>query len=137
MRILAHRLIWITLVSVFFFLTITALAAGPALVQQTAAAASATASTFSLSFPANTNTGDLILVAFDYNTSATPSSVSDSQGNVFTAVGNQLTSPGGTRSRVYYAKNIKGGTDTVTVHLSANSGYIELYLTEYTRVDQT
>jgi len=88
MRILAHRLIWIALVSVLFLVTIAAEAAGPALVQQTAAAASGTASTFSLSLPANTNTGDLILVAFDYNSSATPSSVSDSQGNVFTAVGN-------------------------------------------------
>ena len=45
-----------------------------------------------------------------------PSSVTDSQGNLFTPVGNQLASPGGTRSRVYYAKNIKGGADTVTVN---------------------
>jgi len=51
-------------------------------------------------------------------------------------VGNQLTSPGGARSRVYYAKAIKGGTDTVTVNLSANSAWIELYLAEYSGVDQ-
>jgi hypothetical protein len=91
----------------------------------------------SLSFPSSTIAGDVILVAFDYDTNATASSVTDSQGNVFTAVGNELTSPGGARCRVYYAKNIKGGADTVTVNLSANSSYIELYLTEYTGVDQT
>ena len=91
----------------------------------------------SLSFPAKTAAGDLILVAFDYDTNSTPSSVTDSQGNVFTAVGSQLTSPGGARSVVYFANNIKGGADTVMVNLSANSSWIELYLTEYSGVNQT
>jgi hypothetical protein len=91
---------------------------------------------FSLSFPANTVAGNLILVAFDFDTNATSSSVTDSQGNVFTPVGNQLTSPGGARSRVYYAKAIKGGADTVTINLSATSAWIELYLSEYSGVDQ-
>jgi hypothetical protein len=91
---------------------------------------------FSLSFPANAVAGDLILVGFDFDTNATASSVTDSQGNVFTPVGNQLTSPGGARSRVYYAKAIKGGADTVTVNLSATSAWIEMYLAEYSGVDQ-
>jgi hypothetical protein len=89
----------------------------------------------SLSFPQNTAAGHLILVAFDYDSNATPSSVADSQGNVFTPIGNQLISPAGARSRVYYAKNIKGGADTITVNLSANSGWIELYISEYSGVD--
>ena len=76
-------------------------------------------------------------MAFDYDSNTTPSSVTDSQGNVFTAIGNQLTTPGGARSRVYYAKNVKGGADTVTVTLSGTSGWIELYLSEYTGADQT
>jgi len=106
-------------------------------VQTVANAASGSSSSLSLAFPKSTVAGDLILVAFDFNTNATPSSVTDSQGNLFTQVGNQLTSPGGSRSRVYYAKNIKGGPDTVTINLSANSGWIELYLTEYSGVDRT
>jgi hypothetical protein len=105
-------------------------------VQATARAATVASKSLSLSFPANTVAGDIVLVAFDYDSNSVPSSVTDSQGNVFYPVGNQLTSPGGSRSRVYYAKNIKGGADTVTVNLSANSGYIELYLSEYTGVDQ-
>jgi len=100
-------------------------------VQAAASTTSAAASSSSLSFSTSTRAGDLILVGFDYDTHATPSSVVDSQGNVFTAIGSQLTSPAGARSRVYYAKNIKGGPDTVTVKLSANSGWIEVYLTEY------
>ena len=39
---------------------------------------------------------------------------------LLTAIGNQLTSPGQVRSRVYYARNIKGGADTVTIQFSAN-----------------
>ena len=106
-------------------------------VQTVANAASGSASSLSLSFPKSTVAGDLILIAFDFNNIATPSSITDSQGNLFIEVGSQLTSPGGARSRVYYAKNIKGGPDTVTINLSANSSWIELYLTEYSGVDQT
>ncbi|MGA2988481.1 MAG: putative Ig domain-containing protein, partial [Terriglobia bacterium] len=106
-------------------------------VQVVAGTASGSTESFSLSFPNNTVAGDLVMVGFDFDTNATASSVSDSQGNAFTQVGAQLTSPGGTRSVVYYAKNIKGGADTVTVNLSADSAYIELYLTEYSGVNQT
>jgi len=104
--------------------------------QVAAGATPGAAKAFSLSFPGSTVAGDLILVAFDFDTNSTPSSVTDSQGNTFTEVGTQLTSPGGARSRVYYAKAIKGGADTVTVNLSANSAWIEMYLTEYSGVDQ-
>src|SRR5271156_1001506 len=136
MRILAHRLILVVFISLFFLLTITARAAGPALVQQAAAAASSSAGSFSLSFPANTNAGDFVLVAFDFNENAGTSSVTDSQGNVFTGVGARLNSPDGSiRSRVYYAKSIKGGPDTVTVNLTATSTWIEVFLTEYSGID--
>ena len=104
-------------------------------VQTIAKASSSAASTLSLSFPANTTAGNLILVSFDFDSNATLSSVSDSLGNLFTEVGSQLTSPGGARSRVYFAKNIKGGPDTVTVNLSANSAWIEVYVSEYSGVD--
>ena len=95
------------------------------------------ASTLSVTFSQNTVAGDLILVGLDNDTHTTPTAVTDTQNNVFTEVGSQLTSAGGRRSRVYYAKNIKGGADTVTVTLTANSGWIEMYLSEYSGVDQT
>ena len=64
-----------------------------------------------------------------------PSSISDTQGNTFVPVGSQLTSPEGTGSRVYYAKNIAGGADTVTVHWSVASTDVEMYLVEYSGLD--
>jgi len=106
-------------------------------VQATASAAQGTPTTLSLAFPSNTQAGDLLLVAFDYTSNTAPPSVADSQGDVFTEVGSQLSSPGGALSRVYYAKNIKGGADTVTVVLSASSSYLELYLSEYSGISAT
>ena len=106
-------------------------------VQAAASAASGSPTTLSLAFPSNTQAGDLLLVAFDYDTDATPTSVTDSQGNVFTEVGSQLSSPSGALSRVYYAKNIKGGADKVTVTLSASASYLELYLNEYSGINTT
>ncbi len=106
-----------------------------AFVQVAAKTTSAASSSLSLSFSSNTTAGNLILVGFDFDLNSVPSTVSDSQGNVFTEVGTQLTSPGGARSRVYYAKSIKGGADTITVNLSASSAWIELYITEYSGAD--
>jgi hypothetical protein len=106
-------------------------------VQSAANSASGPTKTFSVSFPSNTAAGDLILVGFDFASSVTFSSITDSQGNALTEVGKELLSPGGSRGRVYVAANIKGGADTVTITLSANSSYLEVYLTEYAGVNQT
>ena len=61
-----------------------------------------------LPFANNTVAGDLIMVGIDFDGTASPSSVSDTQGNTFVQVGAQLVSPQGTGTRVYYAKNIQG-----------------------------
>jgi len=111
--------------------------AAASLKQVAAGAILGSAKSFSLSFPQNTGAGDTIVVGFDFDTLAAFSSISDSQGNTFTEVGAQLTSPGGARIRVYGAKSIAGGPDTVTITLSANSSFIEVYLTEYSGLDPT
>ena len=123
------------LVLLCLFATDSARGSGPAYVQAAAAAASGIADSLSLAFSAKTTAGDVILVAFDYSCKVTPASVTDSQGNAFATAGNQLTSPASDCSRVYYAKNVKGGGDTVTVTLSAQSSWLELYLTEYSGID--
>jgi hypothetical protein len=112
-------------------------APAPQLVQATANHTTGAASTLSLSFPANTAAGDTVLVGFDFDTNASLSSLSDSQGNAFSVVGAPLTTPGGAQMRVYYAQNIKGGADTVTVNFSGSSAYIEVYLTEYAGLNPT
>ena len=106
-------------------------------VQAAANQALGTANSLTLSFSNNTLVGDVILVGIDYNKTSPPLSVTDTQGNNFTQVGSQLISPDGTGSAVYLAKNIKGGADTLTVKLTANSTWLELYLTEFSGVNQT
>jgi uncharacterized protein (TIGR03437 family) len=104
---------------------------------QEAANSASNAQTFSVPFKSKTTAGDLILVGIDFESNATPSAVTDSQGNTYTQIGTQLASPGGTYSRVYYANNVQGGSDTVTIQFSANSSFLDVYLTEYSGVDPT
>ncbi len=115
----------------FSFLVFCGVAHAQTYVQATANSGSA--SSLSVSFASNTTAGDTILVGFDFT--STFASITDSQGNVFTEVGSQLTTPGGISTRLYYASNIKGGADTVTINLSASSS-IEAYLSEYGGVAQ-
>ena len=86
----------------------------------------------SASFPANTAAGDLIVVAVSWDTSggAQPS-VSDSQGNAYSlaTTGNDNTSQQGLA--IFYAPNIKGGADKVTLGLSVSAAYLRLNIQEY------
>ena len=106
-------------------------------VQANATSVHAAASSLSAAFASSTTAGDVILVAFDYNTNLTVTAVTDSQGNAYSLIGNPMTSPGGAISTIYYAPKIKGGPDMVTVKLSANSPFIELYVTEYHGLNAT
>jgi hypothetical protein len=117
--------------------TFTIMAATPAitLAQVTAKQAGSNASSLAIAFASATTAGNLIVIGFDYDTSASFQSVTDSQGNTFTQAGSELTSPGGARSRFYYAKSIKGGADTITIGLTARSSFIEAYLAEYSGAD--
>jgi hypothetical protein len=118
-----------------FFASVAARAAGVAFVQANANKATQTTSS-SISFSSRTASGDLILVGMDFDKSVTPT-ISDSQGNSYTEVGSQLTTANGNHSRVYYAKKIVGGSDTVKVSMSGTTDFIEIYLTEYSGANQT
>jgi hypothetical protein len=105
-------------------------------VQTASKAAPTNSKSLSVAFTKKTVTGNLILVAIDFIKSVTPLSITDSQGNPLTQVGTQLNSPNNIGSRVYYANTIKGGSDTITVTLSGKSTYLEMYLTEYSGLNQ-
>ena len=92
--------------------------------------------TIAVSLAAATTKGNLVVVGFDF-TGTTFTSIADNQGNAFTQVGTEITSPGGARTRLYYARNIKGGSETVTINLGANPPYLEVYVAEYAGVDTT
>src|SRR5439155_11880501 len=75
--------------------------------------------------------GDLNIVAVGWNdTTATVQSVRDSAGNTYNvAIG--PTSGTGLRQSIYYAKNIVGGTTTVTVTFSQPATYPDIRILEY------
>jgi phosphatidylinositol-3-phosphatase len=90
------------------------------------------------SFPANTTAGDLIVVAVSWDTSggAQPR-VSDSQGNSFSIATNGNNSVLQQGLAIFYAANIKGGADTVTLGVSVAASYLRLNIQEYSGVATT
>ena len=103
---------------------------------QTTANSSA-AATNVLSFPQSTGAGDTLIAQVDWSNTVNFSSITDSQGNVFTQIGTEQNNTSfGNKSRLYYAKNIIGGADTITTTLSGIPGGHELYIHEYSGLDQ-
>ena len=91
-----------------------------------------------LALPSVTGGGNLIIVEVDWSNASDFLSISDSQGNAFTQVGTEQEHLGvGVKSRLYYAANISGGSETVTTVVNGSPGYHELYVHEYSGLDAT
>ena len=111
---------------------VTTLSAAPAYVTGNVNACAATSCAVNLT---GTNAGDLIVLGLFVLNSTSVSSVVDTQGNTYTLIGGPQTwSSNNFVERLYYAKKIKGGADTVTVTLSG-SIHMELYLYDYSGLD--
>ena len=90
----------------------------------------------SLAFNSANSYGNLIVVEVDWTGSPTFTSIQDSQGNVYTQIGAEQNSASmGVKSRLYYARNIKPGANTVTTTLSGTTQYHELFIHEYSGLD--
>ncbi len=87
--------------------------------------------TVPVTFPGAQTSGDLNIVVVGWNdTAATVQSVKDSVGNTYTlAIG--PTSGTALRQSIYYASNIAGGTNTVTVTFSQAAAYPDVRILEY------
>jgi hypothetical protein len=87
--------------------------------------------TVSVSYPGAQTLGDLNVVVVGWNdTTATVQSVKDSAGNIYSlAIG--PTSGTALRQSIYYAANIAGGSNTVTVTFSQAAVYPDVRILEY------
>ena len=87
--------------------------------------------TVSVSYPGAQTAGDLNVVVVGWNdTTATVQSVKDSAGNTYSlAIG--PTSGTALRQSIYYAANIVGGSNTVTVTFSQAAAYPDVRILEY------
>jgi hypothetical protein len=84
-----------------------------------------------IAYPGAETAGDLNVVVVGWNdTTATVSSVTDSAGNVYSlAIG--PTSGTALRQSIYYAANIKGGANTVTVQFNQAAQFPDVRILEY------
>jgi hypothetical protein len=112
-------------------------AAGVSFVQASAGPGTLQAwnSSVSVAYPRVQTAGDLNLVAVGWgDTTAAVSSVTDSQGNVYLpAVG--PTKAGGLQQVIYYARNVVGGSNRVTVTFNQAASYPDVRILEYSGVD--
>ncbi|HXG19026.1 MAG TPA: LamG-like jellyroll fold domain-containing protein [Methylomirabilota bacterium] len=100
-------------------------------VQVAAATPQSPTGTVVVTYPSAQTAGDLNIVVVGWNdTAATVQSVRDSAGNTYSlAIG--PTSGTGLRQSIYYAKNIVGGGNTVTVTFSQPAVYPDIRILEY------
>ena len=108
-----------------------------AFVQVNAATPQSASTSVGVSYPLAQTAGNLNIVAVGWNdTSSTVSSVTDSRGNTYTlAIG--PTTGTGLRQSIYYAKNIAGGSNTVTVTFNQAAAYVDVRVLEYSGLDTT
>ncbi len=67
----------------------------------------------SLAFNSNNAAGNCLVVAVHYG--AAPGNISDSRGNVYTLVGNDVQAAGGVNTKCWVATNCAAGANTVTL----------------------
>ena len=99
--------------------------------QVAAATPQTTTATVAVSYPGAQTLGDLNVVVVGWNdTTATVQSVKDSAGNTYSlAIG--PTSGTALRQSIYYAPNIKAGSNTVTVTFNQAAAFPDVRILEY------
>jgi hypothetical protein len=116
-------------------LTLSSARAAVSFIQVAAATPQSPTATVSVTYSAAQTAGDLNIVVVGWNdTSATVQQVRDSTGNVYSlAIG--PTSGTALRQSIYYAANIVGGTNTVTVTFSQAAAYPDIRILQYRGVN--
>jgi hypothetical protein len=89
------------------------------------------ASSVSVAYPAAQMAGNLNVVVVGWNdTASSVSSIVDSQGNTYTRAVGPTTGTALSQS-IYYARNIAGGSNTVTVTFNQTAAYPDVRVMEY------
>jgi hypothetical protein len=120
----------------WWVMQMVAFRAAPAYVQGAYATPQTPQTTVSVTYSASESAGNLNVVIVGWNdTTNVVNSVSDSQGNTYQlAVGPTKQSTALSQS-IYYAKNIVGGSNTVTVRFSGSAVYPDIRILEYSGLD--
>ncbi len=91
--------------------------------------------TLGASFSAAQTAGNLNIVVVGWgDVRSLVSTVTDSRGNTYSPAGGTVTGSG-LRQAIYYAKNIAGGSNTVTVTFNQGAVYPDIRILEYSGLD--
>ena len=119
-------------------LTITAAATTNTIsLLQSAQAEGTAVGSLSVAFPSNNNSGNLIIAFVRMSTTFQTVSVTDTLGNVYTDAVSQLQTYDGHLVHLFYAKNVRGGANSVTATFSATNSHPWLAIYEYSGLDTT
>ncbi len=104
-------------------------------VQAAAAAPQAPTQTVTVTYPAAQSAGNLNIVVVGWNDAASAvQAVTDNHGNTYSlAIGPTIGT--GLTQAIYYAKNIIGGSTTVTVTFNQAAAYPDIRVLEYSGID--
>src|SRR5207248_318307 len=91
----------------------------------------------SLGFGSNNHAGNLILAFVRMSTTWQGVNVTDSAGNIYIDAVSQMQTSDGSQIHLFYAKNIAGGTNTVTATFSSSNNHPWLALYEIAGLSTT
>jgi subtilisin family serine protease len=111
-------------------------AAAIALAQSNAVQGSSVGS-IAAAFPGSNTAGNLILAFVRMSSSTQTVTVTDSAGNAYTDAVSQVQTADGSQVHLFYAKNIIGGTNTITATFSASNNHPWLAIYEYSGLSKT
>jgi len=94
-------------------------------------------SSISSTFPWSNTAGNLIVAFVRMSTTSQSVGVTDSVGNAYTDAVVQFQNTDGHQIHIFYAKNIAGGSNTVTANFSATNNHPWLAIFEYSGLSKT
>ena len=137
MRRIAMNVLFALAITFMVICTPKAARASIAFVQVNSVTPQSSVSTVTVAYPAAQTAGNLNIVVVGWNDStSTGSSLSDSRGNVYVQAGPTQTGTA-LRQAIYYAKNIAGGSNSVTVNFNQAATFIDVRVLEYSGLDVT
>ena len=101
-------------------------------VQENFACPQSSTATIAVKLKSAVKAGDTLVVVAGWNDATSTATATDSLGDTFAAASDVARNPGAPDSQVVlYATNVRAGTDTVTVHLSASAWFPDVRVAEY------
>lgn len=118
------------------FLLPQSLSAAPAYVQGNSAVPQTPQTTVPVTYTAAQTAGNLNVVIVGWNDTANSVvSISDTRLNTYLLAVGPTKRTAALSQSIYYAKNIAGGTNTVTVKFSGSANYPDIRILEYSGLD--